>query len=54
MKKLFILIVGLVALSSCTTYKPYFPSPGTEVNPYDQQPVPDDGVAGMVRDIIRR
>lgn len=54
MKKLFMLIVGLMVLSSCTTYKPYFPPPGERVNPYDQHPVPDDGAAGMVRDIIRR
>lgn len=53
MKKIAFLIVVVLSLNGCATYHPHFPSPGEQVNPYDQNPVPDDGAASVLRDIIR-
>ena len=54
MKNILLLIFMVVALSGCTTYQAYFPAPGERVNPYDQKPLPDDGAASVLRDIINR
>ena len=54
MKKATFIVFILIALTSCATYNAHFPQPSERVNPYDQQPVPDDGLAGFARDVIKR
>lgn len=54
MKKLLFIIVAIVSLNSCTTYTPVFPEPSERVNPYAQKPVPNDGAASFIKDIITK
>lgn len=54
MKKAIIGFLLLACLSGCTTYNAHFANPGERINPYDQTPIPNDGLAGFARDVINR
>ncbi len=54
MKKIVIAIVSIISLNSCTTYHPVFPEPNERVNPYAQKPVPNDGAASLLKDMITK
>lgn len=57
MKKVFLVflvIVVILSLNSCATYYANFPAPNEKVNPYDQKPLPKDGAANLLKDIITK
>lgn len=54
MKKILFILFMVASISSCSTYQANFPAPGERVNPYDQKPVPNDGAASLLRDVINR
>ena len=55
MKKTFFALLIVTCLCSCaTTYNTNIPKQNERVNPYDQKPLPNNGLAGVIRDIINR
>lgn len=54
MKKSFLMIIVVLTLNSCATYHATFPKPADKVNPYDQKPLPNDGAASLLKDMITK
>ncbi|MDO4820037.1 MAG: hypothetical protein Q3994_06670 [Prevotella sp.] len=54
MKRLIFAVIAIACLSSCSTYNynAQMPNEDKPVNPYDQNPVSDYGIAHAVRGII--
>lgn len=56
MRKIIFGILIITCLSSCATlnYNAQLPKEANPTNPYMQKPMPDDGLAGLLKNIISR